>query len=465
MGNSHFDKVQALSSALIGFEFEFFSDMVRGRIVDSLSKLLGKKIILSSKYHSKIPVDSNTFKLEPDYSGGSKMNELITGPLPYSEAVPILIKVLHWIDQNGWTGDKSAFQFSVSFDKMDKKLDKMESLDRLKFILGIDEGLIYSNFGNRTNNVYAKSVKRIVPRNRFSILENITSIDPKLFKVPDEKYYGANFTKLPKGYIEIRYLGGKDYQKKVSSIREVMDYVVLYLHDMLSGRKQYDQKDLEKLKEMMREYSKVVKSFSDPDSFFINFPDFHILVDLKGYEENIKTYWSYIREKIFDLIVEGNIKSGFFNYDTSIGRFQIKDVKSKDAIYLKDLDILDSTIKGGKLYNCKIYGTEMKNCELHECEVMHANKLYDSKIQSTSVDYGNFIENCYIDSPGKKIDCEVKGGVIRKADLGRNAEVSKETEMVKDWNELRLQRFVTDSRLKDLNDPTRRITFKNLNIK
>ena len=43
---------------------------------------------------------------------------------------------------------------------------------------------------------YAKSVKRIVPQNRFSILENVTTIDPKLFKLPDEKYFGANFTKL-----------------------------------------------------------------------------------------------------------------------------------------------------------------------------------------------------------------------------------------------------------------------------
>ena len=189
---SHFDKAHALATSVIGFEFEFFSDMVRGRIIESLSKLLGKKIILSSKYHSKIPVNASTFKLEPDYSGGSKMNELITGPMPYAEAIPVLIKVLHWIDENGYTTDKCAFQFSVSFDNRDRKLEKMERLDKLKFILGIDENVIYSNFGNRTNNVYAKSVKRIVPQNRFSILENVTTIDPKLFKLPDDKYFGAN---------------------------------------------------------------------------------------------------------------------------------------------------------------------------------------------------------------------------------------------------------------------------------
>jgi hypothetical protein len=460
---AYFDKAHALASSVIGFEFEFYSDMVRGRIIDSLSKLLGKKIILSSKYHSKIPVNASTFKLEPDYSGGSKMNELITGPMPYSEAIPVLIKVLHWIDKNGWTTDKCAFQFSISFDNKDRKLEKMERLDKLKFILGVDENVIYSNFGNRTNNVYAKSVKRIVPQNRFSILENVTSIDPKLFKVPDEKYFGANFTKLPDGYIEIRYLGGKDYQKKVSAIREVINYVVLFLHDILSGRKPYDKSDLEKLREMMREHTKVVRSFSDPESFFMNFPDFHVLVDLKGYEENIKTYWSHLREKIFDLIVEGGVKSCFFNYDTSIGRFQIKDAKSKDAIFIKDIDIMDSRIKNGKIVNCRLYGCEVKNSEVYESQLINGNKVIDSKFQESSADYGNSLDNCYIDSPGKKIDCEVKGGIIRKADLGRNAEVSKETEKVNDFNELRMTRFITDSRLKDLNDPSKKINFKNSN--
>ena len=51
------------------------------------------------------------------------MNELITGPMPYAEAIPVLIKVLHWIDENGWTTDKCAFQFSISFDNKDRKLE------------------------------------------------------------------------------------------------------------------------------------------------------------------------------------------------------------------------------------------------------------------------------------------------------------------------------------------------------
>lgn len=461
--NSHFDKYQALSSSVLGFEFEFFSEMVRGRIVESLSKMLGKKVVLSDKYHSKIPVSANSFKLEPDYSGGSKMNELITGPMPYGEAIPVLIKVLKWIESNGWTTDRCAFQFSISFDPHNRKLEKMERLDRMKFILGIDEGIVYSSFGNRTNNVYAKSLKKIVPVNKFSILENITTIDPKLFKLPGEKYYGANFTKLQDGYVEIRYLGGKDYQKKINPILEVTDYVTLLLHDILSGKKVYEKEDVQKLQEMMRQHTKVVRSFSNPDSFFMNYPDFHVLVDLKGYEENIKTYWSHVREKIFDLIVEGGIHACFFNYDTSIGRFQIKDAKSKNGLILKDVDIFDSVVKNGKLENCNLYGTQVKNSELYDCKLVFGNKLFDSKFQNSIADYGNLLENCYIDCPQQMVDCEVKGGVLRKADLGRNSLISEQTEKVKDFNEIRTTRFIADSRLKNLNDPIAKIKFKNIN--
>lgn len=461
--NSHFDKYQALSSSVLGFEFEFFSEMVRGRIVESLSKMLGKKVVLSDKYHSKIPVSADSFKLEPDYSGGSKMNELITGPMPYGEAIPVLIKVLKWIEANGWTTDRCAFQFSISFDPHNRKLEKMERLDRMKFILGIDEGIVYSSFGNRTNNVYAKSLKKIVPVNKFSILENITTIDPKLFKLPGEKYYGANFTKLQDGYVEIRYLGGKDYQKKINPILEVTDYVTLLLHDILSGKKVYEKEDVQKLQEMMRKHTKVVRSFSNPDSFFMNYPDFHVLVDLKGYEENIKTYWSHIREKIFDLIVEGGIQACFFNYDTSIGRFQIKDAKSKNGLILKDVDIFDSVVKNGKLENCNLYGTQVKNSELYDCKLVFGNKLFDSKFQNSIADYGNLLENCYIDCPQQMVDCEVKGGVLRKADLGRNSLISEQTEKVKDFNEIRTTRFIADSRLKNLNDPIAKIKFKNIN--
>jgi hypothetical protein len=462
---THFDKLNALSSSVIGFEFEFYTNMLKGRAAESLSKLLNKTVKVSDKYHSNLSVDSKTFKLEPDYSGGSKMVEFITGPLPYQEAIPILIKTLNWIDENGWTNDRCAFQFSISFDKFRRDVkDRIENLDKLKFILGLDEGMIYSKFGNRQKNVYAKSIKRVVPRNRFSIVENLTTIDPKMFRVPEDKYYGVNFTKIDKGYLEFRYLGNRDYQKRIKDIREIVDYVVLYLYDLLSHRiSGYDQNDLKKLQSMMNEYTKVVRSFSNPDFFFRNFPDFHIFVDLKGWDENIKTYWPVIREKVFEIIVEGNVKSGYFNYDTTTGRSQLKDARSREALGLNDLDLISCDVKNGILKNCNIYSSKVKKSSLENCYIVSDCELESSKLKDTLVDFTNSLKDCFIDCEGKNINCKIEGGVIRAGNIGENAEVSEETMKVKGWDELRKQRFVTDKRLKDLNDKYNIPRFGNMN--
>lgn len=463
---NHFDTIHALSSSVLGFEFEFYTDMLKGRVADELEKLLKKKVVVSEKYHSKTPIDRNTFKLEPDYSGGSKMLEFITGPLPYDEAIPIMIKTLKWIDENGWTNDRCAFQFSVSFDKFRPDIkDKMENLDKLKFILGLDEAKIYDKFGNRAKNVYAKSIKRVVPRNRFSILENITSIDPRMFKVPEDKYYGVNFSKLKDGYLEIRYLGNRDYQKKIKEIREIVDYVVLYLYDILSRRiSGYDKDDVAKLQAMMNDYAKVVRSFNNPEFFFRNYPNFHVFVDLKGWDENIRSYFPVIKNKIFDLIVEGGITSCYFNYDTTTGRYQVKEARSRDAFIIEDVDLILCDVKNGLIVNCNLYDCQIKKSHIDNCQIFSGTTVSSSKLKATKVDYTNTLKDCFIDCEGKNLNCKIEGGVLRGGTVGEYAEIADDTMKVKGWDELRKQRFITDKRLKDLNDQYHIPKFKNMNF-
>jgi hypothetical protein len=296
------------------------------------------------------------------------------------------------------------------------------------------------------------------------ILENLSTIDPKMFKIPGDKYYGVNFTKSPKGYLEFRYLGGKDYEKKIKEIREVIDYVILYLYDILSKRiSGYTKEDVEKLREMMKDYSNVVKCFSRPELFFRYYPDFHVFVDLKGFDENIKSYFPAIRDKIFDLVVEGGIKDCYFNYDTSTGRCQIKDARFRNSIEVDNLDILSCDIKGSNIKNCNIYDCKIKKSNLEDCYLVRGNDVYDSKVQSTIAEVTNKLNNCFVDCEGKSLDCDIVGGVFRAGILGDNSSLSKETQRVKGWNEIRDERFITDSRHKNLNDKYRRAKFGDMN--
>lgn len=80
MKNIILEQSKILSSAVVGFEWEFYSEKTRKEISQELGRILHKKIKVGNVYHSDTPVGPGEWKLEPDFSGGTKMNELITDP-------------------------------------------------------------------------------------------------------------------------------------------------------------------------------------------------------------------------------------------------------------------------------------------------------------------------------------------------------------------------------------------------
>ena len=329
-------------SVKLGFEFEFYSNLNRNEITYGLGKVLGKKILLFNKYHSKFTPTKDIFKLEPDYSGGSKMVELITGPLPYFESIVILIKTLKWIDENGYTDKKCAFQFGVSIDtSIYPDVPPISQLNILKFILGFDENVVYQKFPDRVGSLYAKSIKRIIPANKFVDPSNVSHIDKNLFEVPLEKNMGINFLKLPEGYFEVRYLGGKDYQKKYTDLKTVIDYIITYTVGVLQFNDTFTENDLKIVKMILSTIYKSASTFVDPDTFQKNYPHMNIMVDLRADPQILRSFFLNIREVLYDVIVENNIKEGLLNYDSTLGKFQLKDVKTPKAYLLSDYDILD----------------------------------------------------------------------------------------------------------------------------
>lgn len=419
-------------SAKIGFEFEFYSKFSREEIAKSLGENLGKKIKVFKRYHSSFSPTSDIYKLESDFSGGVKMVELVTGPMNYYEAIPILIRVLKWIDTYGWTDEKCAFQFGLSFDRAKYPLiTDFRNLNPLKFVLGFDEQFIWDRFPDRKGSLYAKSIKRITPINKFLKSGKDIIIDKNSYSVHTEKNMGINLLKLEEGYMEVRYLGGKDYQKKYVQIKEIMDYIVEYTFNTLVNNDSFTPNDISTLRNIMSDVYKSSQTFIDADSLIENYPDFHVLVDLKEDMQILKSYFSVIRDVLFDLIVENDVTSGYLNYDTQISKFQLKDANTEKANLLRDIDIVDCVIKGN-VSNCRLFGCILDNCQVEDSSFVINNNVKDSKISFSDLNIGNFFENCYIDSKEKEINCEVKGGIIRSGYIGSLAEISEETEVVSD---------------------------------
>lgn len=441
-------------SVKLGFEFEFYSNLNRNEIAEKLGRSIGKKILVFSKYHSNFKPTKDIFKLEPDYSGGSKMVELITGPLPFYESISILIKTLKWIDENGYTDKRCAFQFGVSIDtSIYPDVPPINQLNTLKFILGFDENQIYSRFPDRQDSLYARSIKKIIPSNKFVDPSNLSFIDKNLFEVPMEKNTGINFLKLEEGYFEVRYLGGKDYQKKYRLIREVIDYIITYTVQTLQNNNYFSDNDLKTLKSFLNEIYKSSSSFINPDTFQKNYPHMKIMVDLKYDPQIIRAFFMNFREVLYDLIVENGIKEGYINYDSNLGKFQLKEAKTTQAYLLKNYDILESEITGN-IFNCRLFSCQITDSSLEDCDLISNNDVLRSKIMYSDVLYSNSVKDSYIDNKSKEINCVVTGGIIRSGFIGSLAEISDETEVVGDPSD--------DKKMKG---STKKILFPNRNDK
>ena len=180
-----------LNQSRLGFEFEFYmKDLSFYKTLELLNKELSPvKVHGFRQYHSDFTPDANNFKIEPDLSGGSNMVELVTGPMEYSTAKYYLIKILKFIQNYGYTNERSSIHFNLSFEG-DKNLN---DLNILKLILNTDEDEIYRFYPSRKGNIYAKTVKSIIPYKEYDFFNIPISTVQNSLRLPSDKYFGINF--------------------------------------------------------------------------------------------------------------------------------------------------------------------------------------------------------------------------------------------------------------------------------
>jgi hypothetical protein len=412
----------------IGFEIEFYSNKTRAVIARELSNIIKKKIYVSDETEVTETKLNNVFILEPDFLGGSKMCQLYTSVMPYLESTIVLNKILSYIKTSGWTDDKCSLNFGISFNDMKtpKMFEKIQNLNKLKYCLGINEKFIHEKFPNRP--VFARSIKTIHPINKFVFSDKFDSIIKENYEIPNQPYYAVNFKNLYEGYFEVRYIGGKHYEKKAALVQQVIDYIGEYTYNVLESNNTYTQQECDFLKKKITEHKKVVSSFSDVDSFFSNYPDMNILVDLKGDYEIIKTYYSVVREKLFDLIVKSNIKRGILNYDSDVAKYQLKEAFSRKAYPIYNIELFESKLTGS-IINCDLYGCEIRNSHILNCNIKYNNVIKRSRIVASPINRLNEINDSFIDNKQYIIEGTITGGVIKSGDVSEFADIT-ETEIL-----------------------------------
>jgi len=414
------EQLNAIYASKIGLEFEFFANEGMDEVKRSLSQTLNKQIRIEEKAHSEFVPTDEIFKLEPDNSGGSGMIELVTGPMPFVESKLVIAKTLKWIRENGSTNDRCSIHINIAFDG--KKLGtptNVSSLDIGKFVLNFNEDAVYEAFPKRKDSVYAKSIKFIVP------LSGMTQPIPgkiswKNYMFVSEKYYGVNFSKLPKNYIEFRYLGGKDYEKKYNTIMNMTEHFVLSLYESLVDPS-YNEKDIKKLDAILEQHKGIVESYKAYKTFQRNFPKVKLMVDLQTYDQIVETYYPKMREKIFELLTKAGLNEGLINYDSDTGKMQLKNAELMKCFEIKGIDIVDCKIQGN-IIGCDIFSTELINSSMMECNLFGATDAVDSKIEDSYVSKNVSVKDSYVFGVRGVFSGDMEGGIFRK---GRATDLAK----------------------------------------
>ena len=424
----HKSKEEILLDSLVGVEFEFYSNKSPEDTAKELGILLKKKVRLEDKAHSDFKPTDKEFKLEPDMSGGKGLMELVTGALPYENTRLMIINVLNWIDIHGYTTDKSSIHLNVSFDP--KKTDKpglVSKMDALKFVLDFNEREIYKMFPERDDSVYAKSIKWIMPKIDSNYF-NGQHINSHSFNFAKEKYYGVNFEKLPAGYLEFRYIGGKDYHKKTSNILYLLDRFILQLWHSANESGKYSDLNLIELKRILNKNQKYVDVLKDYKNLEKHYKDLKILVDLKDNDKVINLYWDKIKHSVIKLLSHGSLEKGIINYDSDLGRVQVKGGELGSCFDLSNYDFIDCVLSG-TLEFCDFFRCELESTNIKRCNLYQGTQARDSKVESCYTNQTCELTNCYVFQWDSIFKGRMIGGIFRHGKISQSAEFEK-TEII-----------------------------------
>ena len=421
---------EKLKVSKIGMEFEFYmKDISYYKTLELLnSELSPVKVWGFRQYHSDFTPDASNFKIEPDLSGGSNMVELVTGPLSFYDAKYYLIKIAKFIQNYGYTNEKCSIHFNISFTD-DRDLN---DLNILKLILNLDEEEVYRNYPSRKDNVYAKTIKKIIPFKEYDYFNIPINVIKNNMRLPSDKYYGVNFLHVNSDKesqrLEFRYIGGRDYEKNIGQLIYFLERFVIDVYDSVDV--DFDAEDVKKLEEYLEDNIKTYKNFSKYDNFIVDHHSVQIQIDQNSNYDVVSTYYSKIYNIIFQLIdsTEG-LKDCIINYVTSTQTLEIVDANVKTTSTLKNLDFVNSKLEG-IFEDCLFLGCEIKNSQCIKSKLLQS-EAEESKILNCKVDQST-LTNCFF--MNGHLNGDMYGGVFRSGKLGPFATMDSDVKVITDNN-------------------------------
>jgi hypothetical protein len=433
-----------LKKSKVGIEFEFYiKDLSYYKTLEMLnSELSPVKVWGFKQYHSNFKPDENNFKIEPDLSGGSNMVELVTGPLDYFDAKYYLIKISKFIQNYGYTNEKTSIHFNISFNSDSSVY--LNNLNILKLILNINEDEIYRAYPSRKNNIYAKSISKIIPYKEYDFFNIPISVVKNNLRLPNDKYYGVNFMNInneeKSKRLEFRYIGGKNYEKNIGQLIYFMESFIIKTYDSIDSN--FDSSDIDKLQSYLEENINSYKNLSTYDNFIVEYPSITIQIDQNNNYDIVSSYYNKIYSKIYNIIESTEeLKECIINYVTKEQNIEIVDSNIKGTSTIKTVDLINCHVEG-IFEDCYFVGSEIINSQITKSKLQHSDAI-NTKVLNCNVE-SSTLKNCYFVEG--YLNGDMVGGVYRSGKLGPYATLDSEVKIVKDHDNFFDTKFEVDDK-------------------
>lgn len=419
-----------LKNAVIGFEFEFYMrELSFYKTLEIMNKIFDPVIIKGFRtYHPDFKPSDKEWLISPDLSGGNNMVELVTGPMSYYTAKIYLIKILKFIQDYGYTTDSCAIHFNLSFN--DNELN-LNDLNVLKMILSIDEDEIYMDFPKRKGNIYAKSIKNIIPYRDYDYNNISINVVKNALTYPTDKYYGVNFLHMNKDKseqrLEFRYIGGKNYQNDYSKIMKYFNKFILLTNDCVNT--DFVPDDVKKLEKYLDTKIKVYNNLSKYDNFLIDFPTVSLQVDQNYDYDIINSSYTKFYEKLYKLVESiDNLENCIVNFHSVTNRIEVVNAKIKTKMPIRNIDLINCVITESIIEKCNIIDTDVYNSQLTKCNIARSSVEFTKVINST-VD-GSLLNNCFY--MGGYLNGLLTGdnSVFRSGEVGPNGKIDSNVKII-----------------------------------
>ena len=410
------------ASCFVNLDIEFYCKFSIKKVAEKFGIILKDKIEIVEEDNFEPLKDK--YYIVKSYGYGKERYRFYTKNLSYSKSRIVLISAFGVIKEFGYTDFTCIAKFDVMFDPKISNLD-LRKLNILKFILDFNEDMMFRFFPEQKNSVYVKSIKNVLPENKFYRSENL-NINNFNYILPNMKFYGVIFDDVKDGCVSFRYIGGEKYEYKVTEALDVVSLCIDFLSKSLfdSG---YSEKNKADLKKMIKGSEKLLKAYESVQGFRESYPKIKLTIDLDTNEQILKSKYIKFRDDIFDLLSCSDITEGEINYDSALSKVQARNMKGR-VYEIYDWEFVECELSVGYAENCNFFECKLDNSSLNRSNVYRFSKVKKSKIKDTYINRTCEVIDSFISGETSTIDGQIIGGKIIGGRIGNHSRISPETE-------------------------------------